>query len=217
MIVRLIPLRGRLQDSRSRRDKQEVEIRRTGFSIGSASDCSMCCRSDIVSPHHCQLLLEPKEVILRDLASQTGTFVNGGLVGSTRVLQNGDRLRIGRLEFEVLIEDPTPVWELGPSVDGDTIHDAMADTVCDLLSAADEKDRLQRLQNPELRQFSLPSAGDRVQPSADCAAQPTRKGKTDRKETKGRPGKIPAHLRSPNGPSVAAKEALESFFAARET
>jgi pSer/pThr/pTyr-binding forkhead associated (FHA) protein len=194
-----------------------VEIRRTDFLIGSASDCSMCCRSDLVSPHHCRLLLEPEKVTLRDLASKTGTFVNGESVESRRVLRNGDRLRVGRLEFEVLIEDPTPVWELGPRVDGDTIHDAMAETVCNLLSAADEEDRLQRVQNPELRQFSLPSVGDPAERPADCAAKPKREGTAGPKATKGRPGKVPARVRSPKGPSVAAKEALDSFFASRKS
>jgi pSer/pThr/pTyr-binding forkhead associated (FHA) protein len=157
-------------------------------------------------------LVEPEQVILQDLSSQTGTFVNGRPIKSSRILKNGDRLRIGRLEFETLIEDPTPVWETGPRGDGDTIHDAMSDTVCNLLSAADEEDRKRRLENPELRQFCLSQVG---KPTSQRGAGQA-KGKSGhsggRTTRKRQPEKLPAHVRSGGDSSVAAARALQKHF-----
>ncbi len=216
MLVKLIILHGQLQDRRSRNSKQDLEIRRPRFVIGSASDCGMCCRSNRISPHHCQLRLEPEKVVLQDLSSETGTYVNGRRIEHDCILQNGDRLRIGRLEFEVLIEDPSPVWELGPRVDSDTIHDAMADTVCNLLLAADERDRIQRLQNPEMRQLSVQSAGERTRLQGEQTAKPERVGRAVGKANRRRPGRLPTRVRSAEDSSAAATEALREYFTKRK-
>ena len=215
MLVRLLILRGKLQDRHGRKTREELQIRKSPFIIGAASDCSMYCRSNRINPRHCKLQIEPEKVVVQDLSSQTGTFVNGQRIGGPRILQNGDYLRIGRLEFQVLIEDPSPVWELGPRVDGDTLHDAMAETVCNLLSAADEQDRLRRLENPELRQFSLRSDG--VPPHQPKGSQPKsghRKEFTP-KATRSRPGKLPPEVRSGGDSSVAAAKALTSCLRGR--
>jgi pSer/pThr/pTyr-binding forkhead associated (FHA) protein len=210
MLVKLIMLHGKLQERQSRKVKEELRIRQSPFVIGTASDCSMRCLSKRISPYHCQLLIEPENVILQDLSSQTGTFVNGQAVKSSVILKNGDRFRVGRLEFQTLIEDPTPVWEVGPRVDGDTIHDIMSDTVCNLLSAADEEDRKRRLQNPELRQFSLPPAGKQ---SAQRGAGPTeRNGNAGSTASKRPAKKLPAHVRCGGDSSVAAAKALQKHF-----
>ena len=212
MIVKLVVLHGKLQECRSRKAREELKIRRSPFVIGTASDCSMRCLSNRISPYHCQLLIESGKVVLQDLSSQTGTFVNGGAVEDLRVLQNGDRLRLGRLVFDVLIEDPTPVWEVEPPVDGETIHDAMSDTVCNLLSAADEEDRKRRLQNPELRQFCLPSAGKDSNQRGKGHAEGKSAGSGGQKPRKRQPEKLPAHVRSGGDSSVAAAKALEKHF-----
>jgi pSer/pThr/pTyr-binding forkhead associated (FHA) protein len=212
MIVKLVILHGKLQECRSRKAKEELKIRRSPFVIGTASDCSMRCLSKRISPHHCQLLIESEKVVLQDLSSQTGTFVNGEDVKDLRVLQNGDRLRLGRLAFDVLIEDPAPVWEVEPPADGDTIHDAMSDTVCNLLSAADEEDRKRRLQNPELRQFCLPSASKGASQLGKGNPRTASDGNGGQKTRKRPPEKLPAHVRSGGDSSVAAAKALARHF-----
>jgi pSer/pThr/pTyr-binding forkhead associated (FHA) protein len=217
MLVKLVILHGKLQDRRGRKAKQELKIRPSLFVIGSASDCSMRCSSERISPHHCQLRREPNRVVLEDLASKTGTFGNGVRLEGPRPLKNGDRLQVGRLEFEVLIEDSSPVWELEPRVDGgDTIHDALSETVCDLLSAEDEKERQRRLQNPDLRQFSLPSAGKPTGQVEDRTARAKRTGEAGRRRTKRRPGKLPVRPRWAKDASVAAAEMLPRVFGKRQ-
>jgi len=53
-----------------------------------------------VSSRHCELILTADGVLLRDLDSTNGTFINGALVKQA-VLQAGQRLRLGDVEFEV--------------------------------------------------------------------------------------------------------------------
>ena len=70
-------------------------------------------RSDFVMPDpmmsrvHCRLVASEAELVVEDLASTNGTFVNGGRV-ETIALQEGDRLRIGRSEFTVVRDGMTP-------------------------------------------------------------------------------------------------------------
>jgi pSer/pThr/pTyr-binding forkhead associated (FHA) protein len=215
-MVKLIPLQGQLQDWRSNNSMSDVEIRRRRFLIGSGSDCAMCCRSDRISPHHCQLRLEPERVVLEDLASETGTFVNDRRVEHVCVLHEGDRLRIGRLEFEVLIEDLTPVWEVGPRVAGDTLHDVMADTFCDLLISADEKDRARRLQNPESRQFTMPPTDAATRQPEKRSSSLGREGEPSRRTAKVKQGRLPAKPRQQEDAQTAAAELLHSYFTTRK-
>jgi len=73
------------------------------FFIGRAPDCHLRPRSDLISQHHCLVLVDKDAVSVRDFGSKTGTWVNGQRVERERGLKPGDRLRIGRLEFEVRI------------------------------------------------------------------------------------------------------------------
>ena len=75
MTVKLQVLHGKLQDSRGKA-AGFVKVKGPVFVIGSDPDCSMCCRSNSVSPHHCEIRLEPPGIVVRDLSSESGTFVN---------------------------------------------------------------------------------------------------------------------------------------------
>src|SRR5438309_1496951 len=45
--------------------------------IGAAPDCDIVVQSNVVSSHHCRLLLQGTQYVLEDLGSRNGTFVNG--------------------------------------------------------------------------------------------------------------------------------------------
>ncbi|MEX0585217.1 MAG: FHA domain-containing protein, partial [Pirellulales bacterium] len=65
-------------------------------------------KSDAIAPRHCRLAKHEEGVTLEDLGSPGGTFLNDVRLEEKRELQNGDRLRVGPLEFELLLE-----YELG--------------------------------------------------------------------------------------------------------
>jgi pSer/pThr/pTyr-binding forkhead associated (FHA) protein len=78
------------------------------FLIGREAACHLRPKSDAIAPRHCQLTKRDDGLVLADLGSATGTFVNGQKIEGQHELQPGDRLRVGPLEFEVQIE-----YELG--------------------------------------------------------------------------------------------------------
>src|SRR5690349_19521616 len=70
------------------------------FLIGREEDCHLRPNSELVSRHHCVFTHDEYTVRVRDLGSTNGTFVNGNRVRGTAVLSSGDRVTVGKLEFE---------------------------------------------------------------------------------------------------------------------
>jgi pSer/pThr/pTyr-binding forkhead associated (FHA) protein len=87
---------------------QEVKLLAPKFFIGRAEDCHLRPKSDLISRHHCVVMIEDSLVVVRDLGSRNGTFVNDEQVVGERELHAGDKLRVGPLQFEVVVvELPT--------------------------------------------------------------------------------------------------------------
>ena len=87
---------------------QELSIPGPRFFIGRAEDCQLRPRSDLISRHHCVLLIEEGFLAIRDFGSKNGTIVNGQRIVGERELKAGDRLTIGPLEFEVVVPVVAP-------------------------------------------------------------------------------------------------------------
>jgi hypothetical protein len=83
---------------------QEVPIAGRKFFIGRAEDCHLRPHSDLISRHHCVILVEDAFVAVRDFGSKNGTFVNGKRITAEVELKPGDTLKVGQLEFKVLID-----------------------------------------------------------------------------------------------------------------
>lgn len=85
------------------------------FLVGREEDCHLRPNSDLVSRHHCVFIVDEFSVRLRDLGSTNGTIVNGErLVGAVN-LKPGDRVLIGKLDFEVLIQEATSATSAPPA------------------------------------------------------------------------------------------------------
>jgi predicted component of type VI protein secretion system len=80
---------------------KEIKIPVDKFFIGRADDCHLRPHSDLISRHHCALLIQDSVVAVRDFGSRNGTYVNAERVVGQRELANGDKLKVGNLEFEV--------------------------------------------------------------------------------------------------------------------
>ncbi|MEZ6072396.1 MAG: FHA domain-containing protein [Pirellulales bacterium] len=103
------------------------------FFIGRAEDCQLRPKSDLVSRHHCALMVDDDFAAVRDFGSRNGTFVNGERVVGERELKSGDRLVIGALEFEVVLTASAEVTKR-PRVH--SIKEAAARTVAGPLQPA---------------------------------------------------------------------------------
>jgi predicted component of type VI protein secretion system len=85
-------------------DGQEVAVPGPKFFVGRAEDCHLRPKSEMVSRHHCALIVEGSTVALRDFGSKNGTYINAQRVEGEQVLAPGDQLSIGPLRFEIVIE-----------------------------------------------------------------------------------------------------------------
>ena len=80
---------------------QEISVNGKKFFIGRAEDCHLRPGSDLISRHHCVLLVEDGYIGIRDFGSKNGTYVNDERVAGERELKPGDRLSVGPLRFEI--------------------------------------------------------------------------------------------------------------------
>lgn len=83
----------------------EIRVAGPKFFVGRAEDCQLRPRSDLISRHHCVIVIEEQFVVIRDFGSKNGTYVNGERVVSEVKLNDTDVLRIGPLEFQVSLRE----------------------------------------------------------------------------------------------------------------
>jgi transcriptional regulator with GAF, ATPase, and Fis domain len=101
--VRLVAVAGPLNgtDSKLAEDWQEI-------SIGRDESNDLCIDSRSVSRRHCVIERRDSDLILRDLDSTNGTFVNDVPI-KERSLKRGDQVGIGDSMFILVIEDERPL------------------------------------------------------------------------------------------------------------
>jgi len=69
--------------------------------IGRVDDNSFPIPEGSVSGHHCEVLLRGSEIVVHDLNSTNGTFINGHQVTGEAVLKPGQILRLGQVEIRL--------------------------------------------------------------------------------------------------------------------
>ena len=96
-----------------RRQREAIDIDRARITIGRVAGNDLLLVDDKVSRHHA--VIERQDggrVVLRDLDSRNGTFIDGIRLTGSRVLMGGERLQFGDEELRV---EATPVV---PPADG---------------------------------------------------------------------------------------------------
>src|SRR5687768_15579915 len=73
--------------------------------VGRLEDNSFQIAEPSVSSHHCEILLRGSDVVVKDLNSTNGTFLNDQQITTETVVRPGQILRLGQVE--VRLEDPT--------------------------------------------------------------------------------------------------------------
>lgn len=77
----------------------ELKVEKT--TVGRVDDNTFHIAQGSVSSHHCEILLRGNDVVVKDLNSTNGTFVNGQQVTTEAVLKPGQTLRLGQVEFRL--------------------------------------------------------------------------------------------------------------------
>lgn len=73
--------------------------------VGRIADCWLTLDDELASRHHARFHVNGDELVLEDLGSRNGTFINGERIVGRRPLRDGDRIRIGRELIAVLGAD----------------------------------------------------------------------------------------------------------------
>jgi len=81
----------------------ELKVDKT--TVGRVEDNTFEIAEASVSSHHCELLLRGSDVLVRDLNSTNGTFINGEKI-SESVLKPGQVLRLGQVEMRLELDTP---------------------------------------------------------------------------------------------------------------
>ncbi len=68
---------------------------------GRQDECQLRIKSSQVSRQHCQFFEKNGMLLVKDLGSSNGTFLNGKKIDGQRVLEAGDEVTIGPIKFKV--------------------------------------------------------------------------------------------------------------------
>jgi pSer/pThr/pTyr-binding forkhead associated (FHA) protein len=79
----------------------ELNVDRT--TIGRVEDNTFQIADPSVSSHHCEVLLRGGEVLIRDLNSTNGSFINDAQITES-ILKPGQKLRLGQIELKLEAE-----------------------------------------------------------------------------------------------------------------
>jgi pSer/pThr/pTyr-binding forkhead associated (FHA) protein len=188
------------------------------FLIGRADDCHLRPKSDAISRNHCAILVSDDEVVVRDLNSRNGTFLNGEAVDGDHVLVTGDVLKVGKIEFELVVKakkkKKKKVSQPEPAkVKAD--DGSMEFDVSEWLDEADADARVAKEADPETRQYKLDET-DRISLENSDQDEDVSSEKAKRPE-KREPGKLPvsAATESVTTSQDAAADMLKKFFNSR--
>lgn len=98
---------------RGRSATQTIRLTNGVTTVGRQEGCQLRISSSQVSRRHCQIFEQQGALLVKDLGSANGTFVNGRRISDAQVLQPGDELSIGQVRFR--IEQLNPSTSSKPS------------------------------------------------------------------------------------------------------
>jgi pSer/pThr/pTyr-binding forkhead associated (FHA) protein len=212
---------------------KEIAVNSEKFLIGRADECQLRPKSESISRRHAAIIQKDGRVLLVDLKSRNGTFVNDKQLSSdkAKILKDGDLLRVGKLEFQIAIEvgiGGAKKSEVKDVKDAATraAQTSAADSkfeqidISQWLEEADQVPRTSKSSEPETRQLVLDETtritdvpaedSDAAEKKEDDAAA---KGKRPDKKP---PQKLPKNTAPASGNSRdAASETLKKFFGGR--
>ncbi|MEO9589989.1 FHA domain-containing protein [Rhodopirellula bahusiensis] len=158
----------RLRVQSGSHEGKEIEVSEKRFLIGRSESCQLRPKSESVSRRHCILAIKDGRVLVQDLKSRNGTFVNDKRLPAdkAKVLKDGDNLRVGKLMFSLVIEHGLQAAKKPEVKD---VADAAQRTkqgagedsrfeevdVDSWLDEADAIDRVRKQTDPDTRQFRL--------------------------------------------------------------
>jgi len=195
--------------SEGKANGQRIPVTLSQFVIGRDPQCNLKPASPMISKRHCGLLVKDGQVWIRDFNSSNGTFVNDEQVKGQRRLQNDDVLKIGPLQFRLVIEAPTPVNKATPIPPKAKANKGGEEDVADmLLSLGDDADAAP-MESASDQEVSSSTVMDI--PAFNPAAPPPEAAKVPEEPKKPEPKKEEKKPSAQQSTAAAAKAILEKY------
>lgn len=80
---------------------RSCELASERTTIGRVEENNFQISEPSVSSRHCEILLRGADVVVKDLSSTNGTFINGEKITEEKVLKPGQTLRLGNVELKL--------------------------------------------------------------------------------------------------------------------
>ena len=124
---------------------REIPLPGTLFVIGRDPLCHLRPHSNLVSRRHCAIACWGGRVLVRDLKSANGTFLNEQKITTQVEVRDGDKLDVGDLSFAVQISrdgmEPLQdlrkelvLWLMGESDDSEVLEPGVATAMIEISS-----------------------------------------------------------------------------------
>jgi pSer/pThr/pTyr-binding forkhead associated (FHA) protein len=93
---------------------QSYELNVDKTTIGRVDDNTFPIPHASVSSHHCEVLLRGSDVVVKDLNSTNGSFINNKQFEGESVLKPGQVLRLGQVEMRLEVPGAAPSSKKAP-------------------------------------------------------------------------------------------------------
>jgi len=207
-------------------DGRQIKIAVPRFIIGRGETAHLRPSSDLVSREHCEIVVGDGVVRISDLKSRNGTYVNGLKLDGPHDASSGDSLRVGRLQFEVIVDHAVA----GAKKKKMSLEDSISDWLMDDDADTDERDQLAGAETLQLNLEDTSVFGkgkawrdeQRRKEAEEAAAKEAEEAKADKGSSKGKskPKKLPkVPPKKEEGiqgnSTTAADDVLKKFFKRR--
>lgn len=116
---------------------KKIPLPEREVTIGRDESCFIRMTSAEVSRVHCGLIPTDKGLLVRDLGSQNGTIVNNVRIETETLVQPGDFLQVGSIQFQISGSRPPKLFDPGMSDDDIFGWLSESDTSTDILKSSD--------------------------------------------------------------------------------
>lgn len=116
---------------------KKITLPEREVTIGRDENCFIRMTSVEVSREHCALIPTDRGLLVRDLNSQNGTVVNNVRIEGETLIQPGDFLQVGPIQFQLSGIRPAAATDPGMSDDDIFGWLSESDTATDILNSSD--------------------------------------------------------------------------------
>lgn len=147
---------------------ERIELR-NDIALGSDPTDDITIEDPKVAKHHARLTVGSRTVLVRDLGSAEGTYVNGARIEADTVLHDQDEIRVGDSIFRFLREGPAPTYEPSVEMSAFSRRDLLSRQAQPPLSWADPSVQGTRLLSPDDLRTLLASSAPSAPPGTNEA------------------------------------------------